>query len=187
MNTSKIAVRYAKALFLLAKDKELLAEIGADMVQFFNALSENQVIMNLLESPAIKPSEKRKLVSSLFENTLHEHTMSFIYMVLKNKREKYFLDIARHFIKLHREHNRIKYATIKSAKTLGESVKIRIVELIKSNFNIKEVVLNEEVDKELIGGIVLRIDDIQIDASVATKLKTIEKELTDKNIKTIGL
>ncbi len=187
MNTSKIAVRYAKALFLLAREKELLTEIGADMIHFFDILSENKQIINLLESPAVKPPEKRKLVCSIFENILREQTMSFIYMVLKNKRERYFLDIARHFIKLHREHNQIKYATLKSAKTLGESIKSQITELIKSNYKTKEVILNEVVDKELIGGIVLRIDDVQIDASIATRLKTIKKELTATNIKTIGL
>jgi len=102
--------------------------------------------------------------------------------VLENKRESYIAGITRVFNDFYKTEKGITTATLTITSPLKESVKKTIIEAIKKTFT-SNVELIEHVNPEIMGGFVLRIDDLQYDASVTTQLNKLKKELLNTNIK----
>jgi F-type H+-transporting ATPase subunit delta len=176
MSTSKIAVRYAKALFLSAKEQDLLDPVRADMELFYEASAGIEDILQLLESPILDARSKSAVLHEIFSSRVNDLSMNFIDLVVRNKREEYLPGMARYYIQLYKEEKGIKVATLSSAVKLEHESKEKLREMIKTAFR-SEIELEEEVKKELIGGFVLRVEDKQLDSSVKGKLARIKKEL----------
>ncbi len=176
MNQSKITVRYARALFLLAKEKNVLDVIEEDMKLIFNVCQTVNDFTLLLESPVIIISKKQNIIRKIFENKVHKISLSFLDLITKNKREIYIKDIGRNFLNLVKKHKGIKTTVFTSAVSIDQSLRKHVIEQIKKSFN-TEVELIENTDEKLIGGFILRVDDQQFDASISTKLKKIKQDL----------
>ena len=182
MNQSKISVRYAKAFFSLAKEKGLLDTFKEDMEVVANAGIESKDFLLLLESPVVKTSQKVKILNQIFSGKIHDLTLKFILLIAENKREIHIPDICRNFLALTREDLGIKSAMITSAKQLSKESMEQAKEILEKNLNY-QIEITEKVDPAIIGGVILRVDDKQVDASIATQLKKIKSKLLETEIK----
>lgn len=181
MDQSKVTVRYAKAFFSLAKEKNLLEEIKADASLVEQLTKESADFVLLLESPVIKTSQKVTLLKSIFEGKVNELTINFLTLVAENKREIYIGDMCRYLLTLYRQDQGVKSAVITTAVPLQEDLITHINKKLESEFNTR-VELSQRVDSDLIGGFVLRIDDRQIDASLASQLRKVKETLLQTEI-----
>ncbi|MFC2129539.1 ATP synthase F1 subunit delta [Bacteroidota bacterium] len=175
MNDSKISVRYAKALFESALEKNILDEVRQDMIHL-HEICKLEEFDSFLRSPIMKESQKRKVIGAIVEDKVQSLTMGLIDLVLKNNRELYIPGIARKFEVLYKKNKGIKSAVLVSAYSVDSNLKERVSKILKDAMKSK-IDLTTEKNKELIGGFVIRIEDQQYDASVASKLKNIEKQL----------
>ncbi|OFY67903.1 MAG: ATP synthase F1 subunit delta [Bacteroidetes bacterium RBG_13_43_22] len=175
MNDSKISVRYSRALFQSALEKKMLERVFEDMdyVRQVCAVAE---VRELLHSPVIVPSKKTKILHAVFGKELCSLTYSLIDMVITNGRESYLPAIARVFMSNTMKYNGITETVLTTAVKVNDKTKKQISGLVSSAFKTK-VELKEVIDKDIIGGFILRIDDRLIDASVRNKLRKIGKEL----------
>lgn len=176
MKVGKIAVRYAKALFMSSKDRDVLEAVREDMELILAAVTGIPDLRKLLESPVIEAGKKTSVLLSIFEGKISDLTLDFIRLVTGNNREDYLDGISRHYIKLYKEEKGIKIASVETAAPLTKELRQEMIALIKKAFK-AEIELHEEVKSELIGGFVLRVEDQQLDASVRGKLIRIKKEL----------
>ena len=176
MKVGKIAVRYARALFLSAREKGVLDAVRKDMELILTVVSDMVEVQSLLESPVVKTRKKTAILVSLFEGKVGDLSLDFIRLVTGNNREEYFPAISRHYIKLYKEEKGIKMASLETATPLTKELRQEMVSLITKAFK-AEIELQEEVRKDLIGGFVLRVEDKQLDSSVKGKLERIKKEL----------
>lgn len=176
MKVGKIAVRYAKALFMSAKDRDVLETVKEDTELILAAVTGLPDLQKLLESPVIEAGKKTSALLSIFEGKISDLAMDFIRLVTGNHREDYLDGISRHYIKLYKEEKGIKIASVETAAPLTKEVRQEMIALIKKTFK-AEIELHEEVKSELIGGFVLRVEDQQLDSSVRGKLERIKKEL----------
>lgn len=176
MDEGKISVRYAKALMSLAKEKLALEAVRVDMETIQQLFETIPGFIQILESPVIGTKEKRKFFEDVFSNSLYPMTYSFIMLLQKNRREAYLRDIVRNFLDSYRKEAGYKAAKLISAVAIDPATVEQFRALIRKHFN-TEVDLTCQVDSKLIGGFVLKIEDQQIDASVATKLKKLKREL----------
>ena len=175
MNNSKISVRYAKAIFKLAKENNLLDEIKNDM-QLLADASEIYVFKKFQHSPVFLISKKQEIYSRLFKNSVHKYTLSFLNILTANRREMHLKIITKNFFGFYRKHFGITKVILTTVNKLTTENKNKLIKTLKHLFN-SEIELKEETNKNIIGGFKITIDDKQIDASVATKLKKIKKEL----------
>ncbi|MGC9342712.1 MAG: ATP synthase F1 subunit delta [Bacteroidales bacterium] len=180
MNESKISVRYAKAFFLTAKEEKVLEEIAEDVKLLQTSLKVTG-FQEFLESPIIKTSEKKKLIDSVFEKEFNKLTYIFLNLILKNKREHYLRDILRNFIDLYKEEHGIKQAKLTMSSSVSNEYQQKFISLLEKAFNAK-IELEEFVDKDLIGGFILKVEDQQFDASVKTQLKRVKKKLLETSL-----
>jgi F-type H+-transporting ATPase subunit delta len=180
MNESQISVRYAKALFQSASEKQLLGRVYQDMA-LLSEVCRIEEFETMLVSPSLPDSKKSQLADRIFREHVTEISMSMIHLVIRNKREEYLPGIARYFGDLYRESQGIKTATLRTAQEVDNSVKKKIIGLIKKTYQ-TEVELTASVDAGMIGGFILTIGDSQYDASILTSLKKMKKQLLETHI-----
>lgn len=176
MNESKISVRYAKALFLLGKEKNILDTIVTDM-QFVDELCNTvKDFWLMVESPVVKTSQKRKTVKLILADKLDSVSLNFLDMVFENRREIFIKDMVRNFLDLCRKDKGVVSAKLTTAGEVDKEGKANLSEMLKKAFDSK-IELEEVLDKDIIGGFVLRVDDQELDASVSTQLNQIKRTL----------
>jgi len=120
-------------------------------------------------------------MEGIFENYISKITLSMINLVIRNKRETYLPGIARFFRDLYRRKKGISTATLVTAQPVDDSAMNNIRQLIKKAYD-TEVDLSASVDEDVIGGFVLTIENLRYDASVASNLKKLKKQLLQTRI-----
>lgn len=183
MNDSKISVRYSRALFQIAVEKNLLDKISSDML-FIGEVCKISEVKEVLESPIIVPSKKRAIFHSFLEKNVENITLSLIDLLIKNGRESFLPAVVRVFRDETLKYRGITEACLTTAVPVNDKTRKEITEMIFSIFK-TQVELKETVDKEVIGGFILKINDNFIDGSVRNKLRKIRKELSVKSGNTL--
>ena len=176
MNDGKISVRYAKALLSSASDQGKLDQVRNDMEAVLQILREVPELKHLLHSPVIEPSKKEAILVEVFKGKVDSLTLSFFRMIVKNKREEFLPSMARMYLEFFKEEKGIKSVTVTTAVPIDQEIRSSLVKLIEDAYR-AIIELGENVDKKLIGGFILKIEDVQLDASVAGQLKRIKQEL----------
>lgn len=180
MDQSRIAVRYAKALFELAVEKNIIKEIKNDM-SLIGSLCEDTTVNFFIGCPVIKASDKVGAFNKILGDKINPLSQEFIKLVTENKREKYLPGISRNYISRYHEFAGIKQAHVTTAVAMDEALKEKVRKTISEVFK-TEVELSASENHELIGGFVLQVGDQQLDASVATKLKKIKQRFIETSI-----
>lgn len=169
MSQSIVAYRYAKSLIDLATETGVVNEVNKDMDLFISVCQENNQLVAVLKNPIVRHSKKLAILKALFLGKVHDVTFSIFTILTKKNRESFILSIAQEFRKLYNLKNNIQIATVSSVEALSEDQKKMFITKITQALN-KEVILNEKIDKSLIGGYVLTVNDTQIDTSVKKRL-----------------
>jgi F-type H+-transporting ATPase subunit delta len=175
MNDSKISIRYSRAIFQSALEKEILDKVYQDMI-FISEICKIAETKDFLGSPIIVPSKKEAIFHKMLGGNVEEITLSLIDLIVKNGRESFIPAIARVFIHETKKFKGITESVLITAVKVDDKVKKQIADLISEGFKTK-VELKETIDPEIIGGFILQIDDNYIDASIRNKLRKIKKEL----------
>lgn len=182
MDQSKITVRYAKAFFSMGKEKKQLDVLKKDIELIFSVCNESADFKLLLESPVIKTSQKLKLMDAIFKGKIHELSSNFLHMITENKREVHLPGICRNILALYKKDQDVRTVVITSAVSLSPEIIDQIKSKLEDEFKAK-IELSEQVDPLLVGGFILRVDDQQLDASIASQLKKIKEKLLQSEIK----
>lgn len=177
MKGVRAAVRYAKAVYQLAQSQGILESVVADFQLIHKAIEESKELEMLLKSPLINAENKKTALSSIFQGKVQELSLKLILQTVNQGREVMLSVICEELFSIYNEVNHIATVKITSADSLNENTKNSILDGLMKKYNFSKINLIEMVDKELIGGIILRIGDLQLDASIRRKLKDIKKEI----------
>lgn len=181
MNYSAINVRYAKAFFSTAKERKLLKELKADIETILEVCNTSEDFILLLESPVVKTSKKAAIIKQIFAGAIQELTLNFLMLIAENKREVNIPGICRYFLELTRKDQNIKSAVLTTATEISAASIEKIQELLTKELN-ASVELSTQIKPEILGGLILRLEDNQYDASVATQLKKIKQNLLETEL-----
>lgn len=180
MSEIRIAARYAKSLMELAIEKGLLEQVNFDMRTLQSVCKNSPDLVNVLKSPIIMSDKKIAVLTGVFGNTFNKLSMMFLEQVTKKRREMFLPLIAEQFAKQYNTHNGISFATVTSASLLTEGMQASVKEFIEKETNAR-VELKTIVNPDIIGGLVIRIEDNLYDSSIAKKLNILKKELIHQN------
>lgn len=176
MDQSKVAVRYAKAFYESCLEQNKLEEARTDMEYIGKTIAQVPEFKSLLDNPVVKPSKKADALTAVLNGKVSELTINFVKLIVSNKREGQLDSIARNFLYRYKKANGIAEVIITSAREMEKSAIDKVVSVVESSLKIKAE-LEQKQDPSLIGGFVLRVDDVQFDSSIATKLKNIKHSL----------
>jgi len=181
MSEFRVANRYAKSLMDLSIDQKNIEDIFKDITVFKNTIDTIPALQNMLKSPLIFPDKKSQVLREIFEKSFQSLTMSFFDIIIRKKRE-YFLDqIAKAFIEQYYAYNKISTVMVKTAVQVNDKVNNEIKQQLEKATGNK-IVISNSVDADLIGGLVIQIEDRLYDASISGKLKQVRKELKNEYI-----
>lgn len=176
MNISKIAVRYARALFDLALEKEVLDDVYWDIKEI-SRLCPMQEVKDVIDSPVITHQKRKEIMLSLLGEKINPLTVKFIDLVFRHGREEFLGAAARNFIDFTRRYRGIREVTLTTSRPVSEKLKTELAEVIESKGS-GQIEFIEHVDESVVGGFILRVDDAYIDASVRNRLNRFRKEFS---------
>jgi len=180
MKQTRATLRYAKSLFGLAVDQDILEKCKEDMQFVADVCNSSKELSLLLKSPIIKTDQKLSIFKEVFYKNISNVSISFINIITNKKRESLLEGIANSFITLYRAHKNIESATVTTAFPLDDVLRQEIITFIKSHGEIN-VDLTEKVDKKIIGGAIIRMGDKQLDASVKKAVGELKQKFS-KNL-----
>lgn len=176
MSQNRVASRYAKSLLDLAIEQKVDDKVLADMKLLAKVGHENRDFALLLKNPVINHDKKLAVLKAIFEGKVDKMTIAIFDVIAKKHREAYLLSIADSYQHLYNERRGIISAEVTTTFPLNENLRKEFKTIVAS-ISGKTVELSEKVDKDIIGGFVLRVGDRQLDDSVNSKLKGLRRQL----------
>lgn len=174
MEGTRVASRYAKSFIDLSMELGALEKAITDMNHIASICKSNPDFVTFLKSPVIKTDKKLNVLNELFAKKLDKTTFTYITLITNKKREMYLPEIAAEFLNQYNAKKNILKAVVTSANGLDDAMRKKIMDLVKE-VNTSEVVIEEKINKDIIGGIIIRVGDKQIDASIARKLNELKR------------
>jgi F-type H+-transporting ATPase subunit delta len=166
---------YAEALFDVAKEKGKLDAIGAELAQFAEALEDNRELQIFLFSPHFSSAEKIEGLRRAIDGADPE-LVNFLELLIEKGRMTEIFRIRRELEKLWKVENKRIDVTVTSAVELDPAVVAKIGEEIERQ-TAQKVELASRVDDEILGGIVLQVGNMVLDASIRSRLEKLRKSV----------
>jgi len=175
MSNFTVATRYAESLMQMAEEKNLLEQISKDMESVRDTFKGSRELRNFLKNPVIDYGKKNSVLEEIFKANISDDTFKFIAFVLKKKREDILAEITERFLQLRDEKLRIVNASVVSAIELSDEQKESVKRELEK-YSDKKVRLYYKLDKNIIGGFVIRLGDTVLDASLKRQLELLKEK-----------
>ena len=176
MAQTRAAIRYAKAILSLAGDHNSAEAVNGEMKLIADTISENKALSEMLESPVVTSVVKRSALLEIFENSSTLST-NLIETLIANKRINLLEHVAQKYTELYDQLNGIQIAVVTTAVPLTDDLKTKVLAKVKE-LTSKEASIENIIDESILGGFILRVGDIQYNASIANKLSKLKREFT---------
>ena len=171
----EIAEVYSRSLFEVASEHGDLDRVHEELGQFADAVDENRELQVFFFSPYFSSQEKKDGISRLVDDA-DESFVRFLELLAERHRMPAIFRIRRAFDDLWREENKLLPVTVTSAVDLDPELVKGIGERIEQQTG-RSVELSSRVDADVLGGIVLQVGNMVLDASVRNRLEQLRKSV----------
>jgi len=176
MAGTRAAIRYAKAVLDLAKDQNTVETVNNDMTLIANSVEKSIDLSDMLQSPVLRSDVKKMALLEVFKDS-NAITVGLIDTLISNKRINILNEVASAYNQLYDQFRGSETATVTTAIPLTEDLKSKVLAKAKELTG-KDVEVKNIIDETIIGGFILRIGDIQYNASIANQLNKLKREFT---------
>ncbi len=176
----KIAKTYSKALLQSAQEQNLADKVLEDLLFIQELIHTNAQLSDVLKNPVIRLEDKKDIINRLLENRIDKITLDFLLLLLENNRINAFDESLNQYIYAYNKLNNVATPVITSAVELDEIQKSRITEKLNQKLS-KTIAPKYIINPDIIGGLIIEIDDNTLDFSLKYKFDNMKKELTKGN------
>ncbi|GKU83667.1 F0F1 ATP synthase subunit delta [Niallia sp. NCCP-28] len=171
-----VSKRYALALFQIAKENGNVDQLEEEVRVVKTLVTDSTELHQVLKSPNISLEQKKEIIREGFASA-SSHVQNLLMLLIDRHREDYILGICDHFLQLINEEKGIADAIVYSVRPLtdGERAGISVsfaAKVGKASLNIENI-----VDSNLLGGIIVRIGNQIFDGSLQGKLNRLQRQL----------
>ena len=177
MNDTRAAIRYAKAILDIAVENKATDAVENDMRSVVNAISDSKELKDMLASPILKGETKKSALLVIFKGS-HQITQGLIKLLVDNKRIGMLNEVALKFIILNEKLKGQDVAFVTTAVPLTAVLEKKLLAQV-AKITGNDITIKNKIDESIIGGFVLRVGDLQFDASIANKLSNLKREFTN--------
>jgi F-type H+-transporting ATPase subunit delta len=171
----EIAQVYARSLFEVAQEQDKLDDVRERIAQIADALADSRELQTFYFSPYFSTEEKKKGLDTVLEGA-DATVQNFLALLIENHRMPALFRIRRELDRMWQEVNKLLPVQITSAVELDEAVTNQIGEEIGRQTG-RKVELTSTVDPDVLGGIVVRVGNSILDASIRTRLERLRKQV----------
>lgn len=179
MKGTRAALRYAKAILAYAQENNSSGAVAKDMHKLAALLGENDALQAALENPLLAVEKKLNVVKALFPKA-SESSVKLFSLLADNNRLSILGETGKQYLDLYTKNQGEVKAIVTSAVPLSSALEKEVLEKAK-NFSQQKVHIENKIDPNIMGGFILKIGDMQYDASVVHQLKAIKTTLTKTN------
>lgn len=173
---SRVAIRYSKALFDLALEKNMIEEVHSDLEMIQKVCSDSAEFNQLLNNPLIEEKTKSSVIKELFESNVNFITYKFLQLLSKKRRSGFLLEMIDKYVDRMLDHQGILSCLLISSQPVEPEQRNEIKERIEEMTG-KKVILSYLHDATVIGGFIVKIKDTVIDLSIKTQLEKMRHQL----------
>jgi F-type H+-transporting ATPase subunit delta len=171
----EIARVYARSLFEVAQERDLLDVIREQLGQFTDALNENRDLASFFFSPYFSTKEKKEALERAIEGA-DPMVMNFLEVLIEEHRMPAIFRIRARYEVLWDEAKKLLPVDVTSAVELDERTVAAIGQRIREQTG-RNVELSSHVDSAILGGIVLRVGNSILDASIRNRLNQLRNQV----------
>lgn len=168
---------YAEALMSLAKERNIVGDIGNDVEFILAALASSDDLKRFLSVPLIKDEAKKATINNVFGAQVNPLTLQFLLLLVDRSRILFLEPVCLKFQSLLRQMNQIAFAEVISAIPLSDEQQDTLRHRVTAMTNAQGVELNIKVDPELIGGVIVKVGSQIVDASIRGQLRRLTSSL----------
>lgn len=179
MSAGRIAARYAKPILELAEEKKLLDQVKSDMESFVALCKENRDFSLMLKSPIIPHLKKAEILKKIFTGKYNTLTLQAFDLMTRKNRENVLESVATEFLALYNKEKGISKISVTTTFTLDAGLKKSFEKLAKDMTG-NSPLIHEKIDKEILGGFIMKFEDKQIDDSIRGKLNELKLKFSNK-------
>lgn len=175
-DSSIVTDRYAAAFLELAEKHDLLDKFDLDLALVKETFISNNDLKDFLEHPLIQSNDKKEVIDKIFREHISVYTLNLMKLLIDKNRFFMILHLVEHYKKLLNKKRNISNAQIITAIEIDEEVKNTVKQKLERVFS-KNINIETVVDKEIIAGMIVKIDDKILDGSIKTKLENMKRQL----------
>lgn len=179
MIEGSIARRYALALFELAQSKGEVESVGSDLDRLQQLVKASPELRAILANETLPARNKKDALNVALQGISSRTVRNFVYVLVDKHREAHLSGIAQRYHQLADEAQGVVEVELRSAVELPRPVVEEIRTGLASRLN-KTVRLEPVVQKDLIGGVVVRVGDQLLDASLKSRLLRLKKRMAEE-------
>lgn len=176
MSNSIVAQRYAVALFEIAKEKNVLDAMAEEIRVVKEVFSSNEELNAFLKQPKITLQQKQQVLSNALAG-ISEYITNTIMLMIERHRTDEIAHMAEDFVELCNEDKSVAEATVYTTRPITEAEREAISSVFAAKVGKKTLRIENIVDRDIIGGMKLRIGNRIFDGSVIGKLNRLERQL----------
>jgi len=176
-----LARRYAKALFMVAKEENTVADYAGKLNGLAEVYNSEPSVRDGLINP-MYPMEARSKVMSYLAGQADASKIlgNFLQLLVQKKRADIIADIAEAYQDMVDEDQNICKGKVRSATALDDALEEKVKTTLQKITG-KTVILSTEVDPSILGGIVAQVGDLVLDGSLKTQLSEMKESITGRN------
>jgi F-type H+-transporting ATPase subunit delta len=177
MKSKSIAKKYAQALFDVTKTDNSTSKAFTELQQVMDKISANIFIKAVIMSDSIPSREKQECVEPILKELKPiTAVQNCVMLLVKNNRTSVLNELIEHFEQLIYNDNNELVMYVETADSLTAKAKASLVETLGKQLN-KKIILQELINKDLIGGMVLRYGSYKYDASIKTQIAKMKRKV----------
>ncbi len=169
---------YGDALFELAKEENKVDVIYEEVQGLIQVLNENPDLTAMMTHPHISKDEKLQTVETVFKGKISDEIIGLMRMVVEKDHFGQMKDIFEYFVSSVKEFKNIGVCYISTPLELSDQKKKEVENRLLETTKYETLETHYSIDKELIGGMVIRIGDRIVDSSIRTKIYNLSRELS---------
>ncbi|WP_017299902.1 ATP synthase F1 subunit delta [Nodosilinea nodulosa] len=175
--SSEIAGPYAKALMSVAEDHNAIDQVGVEVADLLEALTNSDELTGFLANPLMAPDTKKGVLRQVAEGKVSDFLLSFLLLLVDRGRVAFLTPILQQYQTLLRELNNTVLADVTAAVDLSDDQQNAIRDRVKAMTGASSVELSVMVDPSLLGGLIIKVGSQVIDASLRGQLRRIGMQL----------
>ena len=173
-----IAKRYSDALFNLVESNNLdIQSINSQLKSVSESLNNSDDLRNFMSNPVMTSEQKKDVIVSILNGRVDSVIINFIKLLIDKERFFAFKEITESFSNSVDRLNNIQRVQVTSAIELKAELKNKLREKLSNKLN-KNIELVMDIDKSIIAGLIIKINDNVIDMSLRHKFEELSKEMT---------
>jgi len=179
-----LARRYAKALFDLALEKQVLDDIHKEVVTFSELLKNNQDLRLFFFAQDISHKQKANILARLLDHKVSKIFQNFMLILVRKGRASVFPTVVEELARLVDKYYKRIHAMTTTAVAIEDGLRERLKTTLDGIYG-ADVSISNKVDPAILGGIIVRIEGQVLDGSLYHQLQRLKKAMLEKKFESV--